>query len=377
MTQATDSDSALLQPWSGPYGGVPPWHLVRPDEFVDAFKAAIELAKAENDEIANQTAPATFENTLKRMETAGLPLQRLIAIYGVHSSNLKVGPMPEIERVVMPMLAEYDDSRTQNEKLFKRIEAVYEGDEMQQLSPAEQRIVDDTYKSFVRQGAKLNAEDKQRLSNINKRLAGLFADFSQNVLDDEQGYVTWIDDESQLAGLPDSVRAAMAAAAEERADDKGVAGKWAVTNTRSSMEPFLTYADSRDLREKVWRNYYGRGDNGDSHDNNGIITTILGLRAARAKLLGYDTHAHWRLEPQMAKTPEAAMDLMMRVWPKAVARVKEEVADMQRIADEEGAGMTIEPWDYRYYAEKVRKAKYDLDFNEVKPYMQLEKLREA
>ena len=154
-------------------------------------------------------------------------------------------------------------------------------------------------------------------------------------------------------------------------------GKWAVTNTRSSMDPFLTYADNRGLREKVWRNYYNRGDNGDEHDNNKIIAEILKLRAARAKLLGYETHAHWRMEPTMAKKPEAAMDLMMKVWPKALARVKEEVADMQAIADSEEAGITIEPWDYRYYAEKVRKAKYDLDFNEVKPYLQLDKLREA
>ena len=136
------------------------------------------------------------------------------------------------------------------------------------------------------------------------------------------------------------------------------------------MDPFLTYSANRELREQVWRNYYNRGDNGDEHDNNAIISEILKLRAARAELLGYETHAHWRLEPQMAKTPENAMDLMMKVWPKAVARVREEVADMQQIADAEGAGITIEPWDYRYYAEKVRKAKYDLDFNEVKPYLQ-------
>jgi peptidyl-dipeptidase Dcp len=193
------------------------------------------------------------------------------------------------------------------------------------------------------------------------------------VLADEQGYVTWIEDKTDLTGLPDSVVSAMASAAKNR----GKEGQWAVTNTRSSMDPFLSYASNRKLREKVWRNYYSRGDNGDTHDNNTIISEILKLRAERAKLLGYKTHAHWRLEPQMAKTPEATMELMLKVWPKAVARVREEVADMQKIADSEGAGVTIEPWDYRFYAEKVRKAKYDLDFNEVKPYLQLEKLREA
>ena len=235
------------------------------------------------------------------------------------------------------------------------------------------RLAEDRYKQFVRQGAKLNTRDKARLSQINKRLASLFATFSQNVLADEQSYVTWIEDEADLAGLPESIVSAMASAAKSR----GKEGQWAVTNTRSSMDPFLTYADNRPLREEVWRKYYNRGDNGDDRDNNTAIAEILKLRAERAKLLGYETHAHWRLEPQMAKTPEATMELMMKVWPKAVARVREEVADMQQIADSEGAGVTIEPWDYRYYAEKVRKAKYDLDFNEVKPYLQMEKLREA
>jgi peptidyl-dipeptidase Dcp len=179
--------------------------------------------------------------------------------------------------------------------------------------------------------------------------------------------------EKDLAGLPPSFVAAAAATAEER----GKKGQWAIANTRSSMEPFLTYSDRRDLREKVWRTYYSRGDNGDAHDNNKIITEILRLRAERAKLLGYATHAHWRVEDQMARTPDRAMGLMEEVWKPAVARVHEEVADMQAVADKEGAKITIEPWDYRYYAEKVRKARYDLDENEIKPYLQLEKLREG
>ncbi len=365
--------SAMLQPWTGPYGGVPPWHLVRPDEFVAAFDTAIAQADDDIHAIADNPAPPTFENTIVALESAGRTLDRLEALFGVHSANLNVGPIPDIERVVAPKLAEYEDRVTQNEILFARIAAVYESDEKQKFSLAQQRLLDDVYKKFVRRGAKLNTDDKAKLSRINQRLASLFTDFSQNVLADEQDYVTWIEDEADLAGLPDSVVAAMASAAK----DRGQEGKWAVTNTRSSMDPFLTYADNRQLREKVWRTYYNRGDNGDAHDNNTIIAEILKLRARRAKLLGYETHAHWRLEPQMAKTPEATMELMMKVWPKAVARVREEVADMQRIADTEGDGVTIEPWDYRYYAEKVRKEKYDLDFNEVKPYLQLEKLREA
>ncbi len=365
--------SPMLQPWTGPYGGVPPWHLVRPNEFVEAFDVAIAEANQEIEAIATNPEPPTFENTIVAMESAGGMLERLESLFGVHASNLNVGPIPDIERVVEPKLAEFRDRVTQNGPLFARIAAVYESDEKDRLTLAEKRLVEDRYKQFVRSGAKLDSADKARLSRINQRLASLFTDFSQNVLADEQAYVTWIEDEEDLAGLPESVIAAMATAAKSR----GKAGQWAVTNTRSSMDPFLSYADNRALREQVWRNYYNRGDNGDAHDNNTIISEILKLRAERAKLLGYPTHAHWRLEPQMAKTPEATMDLMMKVWPKAVARVREEVADMQKVADDEGAGITIEPWDYRYYAEKVRKAKYDLDFNEVKPYMQLEKLREA
>jgi len=367
------SDSPLLRPWTGPYGGVPPWHLVRPDEFIEAFNVAIELANQDVVSIAKHPEPPTFENTIAALEDAGRHLDRLQSLFFVHTGNLNLGPIPDIERVVMPKLAEHEDSVTQNEALFARIAAVHNGDEMSQLSLAQRRLVEDRYRTFVRKGAQLDEKEKARLSRINQRLASLFTDFTQNVMDDEQKYVTWIEEPSGLAGLPESTVAAMASAAKQR----GKEGQWAVTNTRSSMDPFLTYADNRELREKVWRTYYSRGDNGDEHDNNTIIAEILKLRAVRAKLLGYETHAHWKLEPKMAKTPEAAMELLMRVWPKAVARVREEVADMQAIADSDEADLTIEPWDYRHYAEKVRKAKYDLDFNDVKPYLQLEKLREA
>lgn len=367
------NDSVLLQPWLGPYGGVPPWNLVRTEEFIPAFEAALRAHLAEIDAIASQSEPATFENTLIPLEKSGRTLQRLNTIFDVYTSNLNIGPIPDIEKVIAPKLAEHEDAITQNAKLFQRVADVYATLDTKEYSVAQRRLIDDRYKDFVRRGAKLSDSDKNKLSQINKRLASLFTDFSQNVLADEGDYVTWIERSEDLAGLPASLVAAMAAAATER----GRSGAWAVTNTRSSMDPFLTYAENRALREQVWKNYYSRGDNGDERDNNSIIAEILKLRATRAKMLGYATHAHWRLEPQMAKTPEAAMNLLLKVWPKAIARVAEEVADMQQIADSEQAGITIEPWDYRFYSEKVRKAKYDLDFNEVKPYLQLEKLREA
>jgi len=374
------NDSApLLQPWQGPHGGVPPWHLVRVEDFVSQFDAALKIAHTEIDAVAEQTEPATFDNTILALESVGQTLERLETLFDVHSSSLNVGPIPDIERVVAPQLSQYADRIIQNDKLFRRIEAVYQGEEMKTLSPEQQRLVDDRYKTFVRKGAKLDDQDKAKLSQINMRLARLFTDFNQNVLEDEKRYITWIDDAADLTGLPESTVAAMASAAKGQ---ENAQGQWAVTNTRSSMDPFLTYAENRKLREIVWRNYYSRCDHNDQFDNKPIIREIVGLRLARARLLGYPTHAHWRMEPTMAKDPAAATALMMKVWPKAVARVKEEVADMQAIADREAlaAGrerITIEPWDYRFYAEKVRKEKYDLDFNEVEPYLQLDKLREA
>ncbi len=278
-----------------------------------------------------------------------------------------------VQREMAPRLAAFNDQITQNEALFKRIEAVYNSPEKAKLNAEQQRVTWLYYTNFVRAGARLNADAKKRLSAINQQLAGLFTKFSQNVLAEETDQFIVLKSEEELAGLPQSLRDAAAAAAETKKQP----GTWVIMNTRSSIDPFLTYSDRRDLREKAWRMFVNRGDNGGDKDNNASITEILQLRAERAKLLGYQTHAHWRLENAMAKTPERAMELMEAVWKPAVARVHEEVADMQALADKEGAKIKIEPWDYRYYMEKVRKAKYDLDQNEVKPYLQLEKLREG
>ena len=243
---------------------------------------------------------------------------------------------------------------------------------MATLRPDQQRLTLLYYEGFARNGATLEGEAKERYAAINKRLAELHTQFSSNVLSDEEGYVTYLN-KDQLGGLPESFIQAAAALATERQHE----GEYAITNTRSSMDPFLTYSTERDLRETVWRIYYARGDNGDEYDNNAIMAEILQLRDERVKLLGYENYASWRLENRMAKTPERALKLMEAVWPAAIARVEEEVADMQEIADADGADIKIAPWDYRYYAEKVRQAKYDLDSDEVKQYLQLDKLREA
>jgi len=366
------STNPLLAPWKGPYGGVPAFDKIKTPDFIPAVKDGIAMSKAEIARIADNPAAPTFENTIVAFDAAGLPLRRAALTYGVYNSTMDDKPMQEVDQAVAPVFAAFQDETTQNQKLFNRIKAVYDARNASNLTPEQQRLTWVTYNGFARQGAGADAAGKKRLAEINQRLATLYTTFTQNELGDEEAYTMTLE-RADLAGLPDDVIAGAAAAAK----DKGLEGKWVITNTRSSMEPFITYSDRRDLREKGFRIWASRGDNGDARDNNKIITEILALRAEKSKILGFPTHAHWITANQMAKTPDAAMDLMLRVWEPAKGRVREEVADMQAIADKEGANITIEPWDYRYYAEKVRKAKYDLDQNEVKQYLQLENIREA
>ncbi|WP_394827404.1 M3 family metallopeptidase [Pendulispora albinea] len=376
---APNGNNPLLAKWAGPYGGVPPFAKVKVEQFKPALEGAMDLERREIAAIVDNPAAPTFANTIAALEDAGRTFHDVTVIYDIWSSNMNSPEFQAIEREMASKLAAFSDEINQNEKLFKRIEAVYNSPEKAKLTPEQQRLVWRHYTTLVRAGAKLDATAKARASEINQRLATLFTTFSQNVLADEENEALILDKESDLAGLPDSVRSGAAAAAAAR----GAKGKWAVTNTRSSVEPFLTYSTRDDLREKVWKTFVNRGDGGGAHDNNKIIAEILKLRAERAKLLGYPTHAHWRLDDTMAKTPERATALMEAVWKPAVARVREEVADMLAVANKENkkdkkpAKQKIAPWDYRYYAEKVRKAKYDLDANEVKPYLQLEKLREG
>ncbi|MFB0990003.1 MAG: M3 family metallopeptidase, partial [Porticoccaceae bacterium] len=287
-------------------------------------------------------------------------------------SNMSSPEFRAIQREMAPILSTFFSKISQNQALFERVKAVYEGDELDLLRPDQQRLVELTYRGFARNGATLGSIDKRRYAAINLRLAQLHTQFGNNVLADEENYVVYFD-KSQAKGLPDSFVAAAAAAAESR----GQPNLYAVTNTRSSMAPFLTFAEDRKLREKVWTNYYSRGDNDDQYDNNTVITEILNLRHERVNLLGYQNYAQWRLENRMAENPETAMGLLEAVWPAAIARVDEEVADMQSIANQLNPDLIIQPWDYRYYAEKVRKARYDLDSDEVKQYLQLGKLTQA
>ena len=358
--------------WVGPYGGVPPFDKIKVADFKPALEAAMAEQLGEIEAIASNKEAPNFENTIAALERSGKTLDRVTTIYGIWSGNMNSDEFGKVEAEMDPKLAAHGDKITQNEALFKRIEAVYNSPDKKKLTPEQQRLVWVDYTNFVRQGAKLDPAKKARLSEINQSLAGLFTKFSQNLLGDESQLSLLITNEADLAGLSSALKSAAASAAKS----KGKEG-WMIRNTRSAIEPFLTYSERRDLREKAYQMFINRGDNGGERDNNATITQIMQLRAERAKLLGYPTHAHWRLENAMAKNPENSMKLMETVWPASVARVKEEVADMQALADKEGAKIKIEPWDYRFYMEKVRKAKFDLDQNEIKPYLQLDKMREA
>jgi len=367
-----NTDNVLLQEWTGPYGGVPAFDKMN----LTDLKSALEFGMKKNLEdihaITNNSEAPTFENTIASMEKAGKELNRVFKYYGIWSANLSSEEFRKIQGEMAPILSDFNSKISQNKELFNRIKKVYDNSLITPLEADQQRVVQLTYEGFAMNGAELDKTKKERYAAINKELSTLYTNFGNNVLADEENYVVYLTKE-QLGGLSDGMIKSMA----KIATDKGQEGKYAIPNTRSYMSPFLTYSTERELRKKVWNNYYSRGDNGDEFDNNENIAKILKLRKERVGLLGYDNYAAWRLQNRMAKTPENAMNLMNAVWPSAIARVKEEVKDMQAVANASGKKITIEPWDYRYYAEKVRKQKYDLDSDEVKQYLQLDKLTQA
>lgn len=370
----TVSTNPMLAEWTGPYEGVPPWDKMDPELFPDAFTRAMAEVKAEVQAVIDNPAAPTFENTHVPMMLAGETMERVSALWGVQTSNKSNDRVEDIDAEWSPKLTTFYTELFLDPKLFARYKAVYDARQTSGLNAQQIRIVERAYDEMVRDGANLSAADKGKLVAINSKLESLFSAFSSKLLGDEKLY-TFVTEKADLAGLDAGFIASLAAAAEAN----GKPGQWAIKNTRSSAQPVLQNATNRALREKVYKAFVSRGDNGDANDTNQTIAEILALRQQRAELLGFPTHAHYRMADTMAKTPENAMALMMKVWPAAVARVKEEVADMQAIADAEakagkGPKITIEPWDYRFYSEKVRKAKYDLDESEVKPYLQLDKL---
>jgi peptidyl-dipeptidase Dcp len=371
--EAQENQNPLLKNWTGNYGGVPAFNEYKITDLKPAIKIAIQEKLDEYNTIANNSKPATFENTIVAMEQAGKKLGRVKAVFDIYSSNLNTPEFEPIEVEVTPLFSELNSKIYQNKKLFDRIETIYNSKDKSKLTPEQQRLVWYHYANFVREGAKASAESKAKIAKINQELASLFTKFSQNQLADESNYYLELKTEADFEGLPTELKNAAIAEAKER--NLEVMG--CVANTRSSIEPFLTFSSRRDLREKAFDIFVKRGDNSNENNNNAILVKILKLRAEKAKLLGFKTFADWSLSNTMAQNPLKAMELMLSVWQPAVAKVHEDVAEMQKMVEAEGGKFKIAPWDYRYYAEKVRKAKYDVDANQIKPYLQLEKLREG
>ena len=366
------SNNILLNEWIGPFDGVPAFDKMKIEDVKEGMLESMKLNLEDIERIVQNNEKPNFENTIAEMERSGKELNRAYAYYGILSNNMSSPEFRTIQSELAPLFSEFQSKITQNEVLFNRIKSVYELSQKDQLEDDQQRVVELIYKRFSMNGAELNNDDKLKYAAINKKLSTLYTKFSNNVLHDEENYVTYLE-KNQLGGLSDGYIKSAAKIAE----DKGYEGKYAVTNTRSSMDPFLTYSTERELRKQVWTNYYSRGDNNDEYDNKEIIAEILKLRRQRVKLLGYDNYAQWRLQDRMAKNPENAMKLMEAIWPSSIEKVKEEVKDMQKIADINRDNIKIQPWDYRFYAEKVRQSKYELDSEEVKQYLQLNNLTEA
>ncbi len=366
------AQNPLLADWTGPYAGVPPFASVRPDMFPPAIEAGIEERRREIAAIVNNRAAPTFANTIEAYERSGERLGRVMAVFGVMTSNMTNPDYQRLEREWSPRLSAASDEITLNPQFFNRVKAVYDSRQRSNLSAEQQRVVTRLYESMVRRGANLNPAQKQQLTNYNQQLATLFAQFSEKVLADESTHIAVT--EADLAGVPADVKAAAAAAARER---NLPAGQFAIINTRSAVDPVLTFADNRELRQRVWQAFVNRGDNGNANDTNATIAEIVRLRAERARLLGFANHAEWRMQDTMAGTPARAQELMMRVWPAAVARVNEEVAEQQAMARGLGHNITIEPWDYRYYMEKIRKQRFNLSQEEIKPYFELNNMTQA
>ncbi len=363
---AKSVEPALLKEWTGPYEGVPPWDQVKVSQFPAAFQAAMDDSKAEFEAMLEKPAAITFDNTITASELSGQKIGRLFSIWGVHSSNLSNPEVRKIQSEWEPKVSAFFSELTLDARYFQRVKYLYDQRATLNLDAKQMRLLERSYESLVRNGALLDAAKKAQVIGIETELSKKFSTFSEKVLADEETYIL-LTDEADLAGLPESFVAATQAAAKS----KGKTG-WAIVNTRSAVQPFLENSTRRDLREKVWRSFTKRGDNRNANDTNATIAEILKLRQDRAVILGFPTHAHYRMADTMAKDPDKAMGLMMKVWPAAVARVKEEVVDMQAIANADN--ITIEPWDYRFYAEKVRKAKYDLDQEAIKPYFQLDNM---
>ncbi len=364
--------SALIEPWTTPYG-LPPFGAIAIADFRDAFEAAMTQHRREIDMIAASEDPPSFDNTIAALERAGAQLDRVAATFYNLASAATSQALQEIERELAPKMAAHSNAITSNTALFARINALYRSRESLRLTDEQTRVLERTHLGFVRAGASLEEADKERLGIIKQRLSELGTAFSQNVLADEAAFELPLEAPRDLEGLPDFLIAAAEAAAVER----GSSASHVITLSRSLIEPFLMFCPNRALRERAFKAWVSRGANSNEHDNRALVAEMLALRQDRARLLGFENFAAYKLDTTMAETPARVRDLLVRVWQPALARALEERDALAEYARSEGANIEIEPWDWRYWAERVRKARYDIDEVEVKPYFTLDSMIEA
>jgi peptidyl-dipeptidase Dcp len=369
--------AALLEPWRGPYGGLPPLHGVTPAALEEAMHAALAIKRAEVRAISACTAPPTFENTVEALEDCGRTLARVLCLYRVYSNSLSLGEMPAVAQRIAPLLPALDDEIAHDDRLFARVQSVWQQRWQTGLAPEPQRLTQVWLTRMQRRGAGLSVDDKARLAQINARLSALSSRYNQNLMQEAAEQAVLIDDEAGLDGLPDVLRQAAAAAAVER----GRPGAWAIPNVRGAVWPFLTLATRRDLREQVWRMWTNRGDNAGPYDNKPVAAEILLLRGELARLMGAPSFAHFALADRMARTPETALALLERTWKRVKVAALAQIADYQAMADKDApsgaAGVRLAPWDRQFYAEKLRRERFGLDGDAVKAHLPLDAVLKA
>ena len=372
-TQRPDMrENPFFARWDTPHG-VPPFDRIRPEHFKPAVEEGIRLENAEIEAIASDTSAPGFENVILAYDNSGQFLSRVMAVFN-GLNNAETSPkLQSVDEELTPLLSRHNDEIALNPQLFDKIKAVYDRKDDLGLDARQTRLLEKIYRGFVRSGAGLNEADKAKLKELNERISMLSLRFGKNLLADNKAFVLTVADPEDLSGLPESVREAAAAEAKSR----GLEGKWVFTLDKPSLIPFLQYADNRSLREKIYTGYLKRGDNGNENDNREIVKQLVQARAEKARLLGYETYAHFVLDRVMAKTPENVYGLLDQVWAPALERAQEELAEMKALKASEGTGNDFASWDWWYYAEKVRQAKYALDENMLRPYFSLETVREG
>ena len=377
MDKPSDEARALLAPWAGPFGGLPPMDRVTPAALEEAVHAAIAQKRAAVRAIADHPAPPDFENTVAALEDSGRALARVVCLYSVHRHTASLGEMPAVAERLAPLLSALDDEIAHDDALFARLQAVWEHRAAAGLGAEQRRLVEVLHQRMRRRGAGLPAAAKGRLAEINARLAALSARYHQNLIAEAAAQAVFFDDAACLDDLPEPLRQVAAAAASER----GRPGQWAIPNVRGAVWPFLTHATRRDLRQRVWRMWTDRGDHRGEHDNRPIAAEMLLLRGKLARLLGFPSYAHFALADRMAGAPGVAMALLRRTWASVKTMARAQVADYQAIADrqadEGGPRITLAPWDRLYYAEQLRRERFGLDGEAVRAHLPLEQVLQA